>query len=112
MSFTVAPPGAVLPPPPARPASRLAPLGRTWKSWTSPGVREVVKAVTADGEWLFERAADGTWSAGHLPTRTEVKKGIRSLRACRAYAGSGRAAADLELTRARAATAPANGGKA
>lgn len=70
--------------------------------------------MTADGEWIFELAGDGTWSAGHLPTRTEVKNGLRSLPACRRYAGSGRAATDLELTAARAAAAvaPTNGEKA
>ncbi len=77
------------------PKSHLSPLGKIWKDWTSPGVREAVKAVTLDGEWLFER--DGrTWSAGHFPTRTVVKTGLRSLRACRAYTGSGEARADLE----------------
>lgn len=114
MRFTVAPRGMVLPPPLPKPKARLAPLGRFGKGWTSPGVREVTWAETADREWLFERQADGTWSAGHLPTRTEVKNGLRSLPACRRYAGSGRAAADLELTAARAAAAaaPTNGEKA
>ena len=93
-AFTLAAPSAPRPLP-ARPKSPLAALGKFWKDCTSPGVYEVVKAVTDDGEWLFVRAADGTWSAGHLPTETEVKAGLRTLRACRLYAGSGKAAADL-----------------
>jgi hypothetical protein len=60
-------------------------------------VFEPVKAVTADGAWLFVRAEDGTWAAGHLPTETEVRGPLRSLAACRAYVGSGEAWADLEV---------------
>lgn len=100
MSFTVAPPGAVLsPPPPASARPGLAPLGKFWRTQTRPGRWEVSKAVTADGEWLFELADGGTWSAGHLPTETVVKTGLRTLRACRRYAGDGRAAAELERIR-------------
>lgn len=99
MTFTVAPrrtPSPVAP----KPKPSLAPLGHVWKDYTSPGVYEVVKAVTADSEWLFERAEDGTWNAGHLPTETVVKAGLRTLRACRVYAGSGKAATDLERIQA------------
>ncbi len=98
-TFIMAAPSA--PRPPARkPKAPLARLGMFWKDCTSPGVYEVIKAVTADGEWLFERAADGTWNAGHLPTETVVKTGLRTLRTCRAYAGSGKARADLERLQA------------
>lgn len=100
MRFTVAPPGAVLSPPAPVPQPRLAPLGKRWKAYTGPGVYEVVRAVTADGEWLFQRFADGTWAAGHLPTETQVKDRLRSLEACRAYAGSGEAKQDLERLQA------------
>ena len=98
-TFALAAPSAPRPLP-ARPKSPLAVLGKFWKGCTSPGVYEVVKAVTADGEWLFVRAADGTWSTGHLPTETVVKTGLRTLRACRLYAGSGKAGADLERIQA------------
>lgn len=94
-TFTLAASGAV-PCPPRKPKAFLALLGKVWKDWTSPGCYEPVKAVTADGAWLFERAQDGTWAAGHLPRRAELKAGLRSLRACRLYAGSGRAQADLD----------------
>ncbi len=103
MTFTVATPGAVLPPA-RKPKARLAPLGKFRKDWTSPGVSEVVEAVTADGEWMFERSDDGTWEAGHLPTKTVVKSRLGSLSACRTYAGSGKAAADLKRIKAEAAT--------
>ena len=104
MSFTIIEPGTVITPPaPRRPRpSRLAYVER---GWTSASVYEPVKAATEtdDGapEWLFVRADDGTWDAGHLPTETEVKTGLRSLGACQAYTGSGRAAADLERIQAR-----------
>jgi hypothetical protein len=94
--FTVTSPVAPLVPVAPRPASPLASLGRFWRGETSPGVYEVTKAVTADGEWIFERQPDGTWSTGHLPTKTVVKPGLRSLPACRRYAGTGKAQADLE----------------
>lgn len=94
MTFTIIEPGTVIDPP-APPRTSLPRLGKVWKDYTSPGVYEVVKAVTADGEWLFEKAQDGTWDAGHLPTETVVKAGLRSLRACRSYVGSGRAREDL-----------------
>jgi hypothetical protein len=94
-TFTLAAPSAPRPLP-ARPKSPLAVLGKRWKDYSSPGVYEVVKAVTDDGEWLFVRAADGTWSTGHLPTETVVRTGLRTLRACRLYAGSGKAVADLK----------------
>jgi hypothetical protein len=94
MTFTIA--GAAPRVAVSKPAPSLAPLGHVWKDYTSPGAYEVVKAVTDDGEWLFERAQDGTWAAGHLPTETVVKCRLRSLRACRAYAGSGEAQEDLE----------------
>jgi hypothetical protein len=102
MTFMLAVPGAVLPPAAAKPKPKrpVAALGMLWKDYTSPGVYEVVKAVTADSEWLFERAEDGTWETGHLPTETVVKTGLRSLPACRAYAGSGRARADLKQIQA------------
>jgi hypothetical protein len=77
------------------PGSQLPPLGKTWREETSHGTWEAVQAVTADGEWLFEREGR-TWSVGHLPTRTVVKTGLRSVRACRVYVGSGQARADLE----------------
>ena len=100
MGFTVASPGTPVPPAPGRLGPVRAPLGKVWKTWTAPGVCEVVKAATADGEWLFERQADGTWAAGHLPTKTVVREHLGSLRACRAYAASGAAKADLERIRA------------
>lgn len=93
MTFTVAPCRA---PRPVAQKPSLAAIGKRWKGYASPGVYEVIKAVTADGQWLFERAQDGTWNAGHLPSETVVKAGLRSLRACRVYAGSGKATADLE----------------
>lgn len=103
MGFTMASPAeftALTAPGPARSRNLLPPLGKTWKGYTSPGVYERVKAVTADGEWLFARAADGTWSAGHLPTKTELKAGLRDLAAARRYAGTGKARADLERVQA------------
>lgn len=100
MGFTVASRGTALQPTPARPKAALAPLGKSWKGWTAPGVREVVKAVTADGKWLFERAQDGTWATGYLPTKTVVKERLRSLPACRRYAGSGKAREDLKRIQA------------
>lgn len=98
MRFAVAAPGTPLTPaaPKPKPTGRsVAALGKFWRGWTSPGVYEVIKAVTADGAWLFERAADGTWAAGHLPTEIVVKTGLGTLPACRAYAGSGKAQKDL-----------------
>jgi hypothetical protein len=100
VTFTLAAPAAPPSLPPAQPKTPLAPLGKRWKGYTAPGVYEVVKAVTVDGEWLFARAADVTWSTGHLPTETEVRTGFRTLRACRLYAGSGGAAADLKRIQA------------
>jgi hypothetical protein len=100
MTFTAAAPGSALPPPARKPKSPLAPLGKFRRGCTGPGAYEVVEAVTADSEWMFERAGDGTWMTGHLPTETVVKTGLRDLRACRAYAGSGRAARDLERIQA------------
>jgi hypothetical protein len=105
MTFTTASPGAGLPPaPPQQPS--LPRLGRAWKAYTGPGVYEVVKAVTADGQWLFVRAADGTWSTGHLPSETVVRAGRRSLGSCRAYVGSGQALEDLEQIRAAGQVVP------
>lgn len=94
MTFTMSTSGAALPPG-RKLKAPLAPLGKVWKDWTVPGCWEPVKAVTTDGEWLFERAEDGTWNTGHLPTETEVKAGRRTLRACRAYVASGAAQGDL-----------------
>jgi hypothetical protein len=88
-------PGAGIPPS-RKPKTPAVSLGEFERGWTSPGVYEVVKAVTADGEWRFERSQDGTWEAGHLPTETEVKTRLRSLSACCSYARSGAARADLE----------------
>jgi hypothetical protein len=99
MTFTIAEPAAPRPAA-SKPAPSLAPLGKLWKDYTSPSVYEVVKAVTEDGQWLFERAQDGTWDTGHLPTETVVKCRLRSLRACRVYAGSGKAQEDLERIQA------------
>lgn len=96
MTFTMDPPAALAAPALKPKGLVLAPLGKPWKDYTAPGVYEVVKAVTRDGEWLFERAADGTWKVGHLPTETVVRTGRRSLRACRVYVGSGKARADLD----------------
>ena len=101
MKFAVAPHGAPLPKPPAR-QPRLAPLGKKWRGYTAPSTYELVRALTADGEWLFERFADGTWGVGHVPTQTEVKGSLRSPTACRAYVGSGKARADLERIQAAA----------
>ena len=99
MTFTVAAPGTVLDPPrPRRPA--LPRLGKVWKEHTPSGFYEPVKAVTADGRWLFVRSANGAWSAGHLPTETAVRSGLRSLRACRTYIASGEALEDLERIQA------------
>lgn len=98
-TFTMAAPGTALSPPRA-PQPRLPRLGKAWREYTGPGVREVVKAVTADGQWLFVRAADGTWSTGHLPTETVVRAGRRSLGSCRTYVGSGKALEDLERIQA------------
>lgn len=106
MTFTMAPPAPR--PLPPKPKTRLTPLGKFWKGYTSPGVYEVVKAVTANSQWLFEREPGGTWSAGHLPTETVVKTGLRSMPACRAYAASGKAQADLEHLQAEK-TENANG---
>lgn len=94
MTFTIIEPGTVIDPP-APAQTSLPRLGKVWRAYTSPSCYEPVKAVTEDGQWLFERAQDGTWDAGHLPTETVVKAGLRTLRACRVYAGSGKAAADL-----------------
>lgn len=92
--FTVAPPR--IPFPGERTRRPVLPaLGKIWRDYTAPGVYEAVQAVTADGQWLFQRQDGGTWATGHLPTKTEVKTGLRTLRACRAYAGSGKAAEDL-----------------
>jgi hypothetical protein len=99
MTFTMAAPGTVLSPP-RPPQARLPRLGKVWKEYTPSGFYEPVKAVTEDGEWLFVRAADGTWSAGHLPTETVVRAGRRSLGACRTYVGSGEALEDLERIQA------------
>jgi hypothetical protein len=98
-TFTIAAPSAPRPAP-RKPKAPAARLGKFWRGWTSPDVYEVIKAVTADGEWLFARTGGGTWSTGHLPTETEVKAGLRDLPACRAYAGSGRAREDLERMQA------------
>lgn len=105
MQFTVAPPGTPLRPPAPKPQPRLVRLGKVWRAYTRPGRYEPVKAVTADGEWLFARFDDGTWAAGHLPTTTQVKDGLRSLAACRAYAASAKAPADLERIQADAKAA-------
>lgn len=72
-----------------------APIAKFWKGYTSPGVYEVTQAVTAGGEWLCERLAEGNWGVGHLPTKTEVRTGFRTLRAARVYA-AGDARADFE----------------
>lgn len=85
------------------PASQLPALGKIWRNQIRPGTWEAVKAITSDGEWLFERNGR-TWSAGHYPTRTALKTRLRSLRACRAYVGSGEARADLERATATAET--------
>jgi hypothetical protein len=77
------------------PTSQLPALGKIWRNQIRPGTWEAVQAITGDGEWLFERHGR-TWSAGHYPTRTALKTGLRSLRACRAYVGTGEARADLE----------------
>ena len=108
MRFSVAGPGTPRPAAPQpKPKPSLAPLARFKKDWTSPGVYEITRAVTAgpDGEpeWLFERSKDGTWATGHFPTETVVKAGLRDLRACRAYAGSGKAAEDLGRIQAETA---------
>lgn len=100
MRFTVAEPGTVLAPPSPR-QPKLPRLGKVWRGWTSPGVYEPVKAVTADGEWLFERSEDGTWAAGHLPTKTVTDSRVGTLADCRAYVASGQAEADLELIQAQ-----------
>lgn len=76
------------------PAPALAPIGRQRKQ-TIGGVEQVTGALTLDGQWIFELAEDGTWSVGHMPTRTEVKHGLQSLTAGRAYAASGTAREDL-----------------
>jgi hypothetical protein len=99
MQFTVMPRGTSFPPPPPQPKAPLARLGKRWRGQTRPGTWEVTRAVTADGEWLFELHEDG-WRTGHLPTRTEVKDGLRSLQACRRYAGSGKALEDLKKIQA------------
>jgi hypothetical protein len=102
-TFTLASPAqfkALTSPARSGPRNPLPPLGKTWRGWTSPRVHEVVKAVTADGQWLFERAADGTWSVGHLPSKTVVKHGRRSLGSCRSYTGSGRAVRDFKRIQA------------
>lgn len=101
MTFTMAAPGAALPPD-RKPRARLAPLGNFLKDYTSPGVYEIVRAVTADGQWLFVRADDGSWAVGHLPSETEVKAGLGSLPACRAYVGSGQARTDFDRIQAEA----------
>ena len=100
MIFTLAAPSAPGPLP-LKPKARLAPLGKFWREYTSSSVYEVVKAVTADGEWMFEREPNGTWSTGHLPTETVVKVRLRSLGACQAYVASGKAAADLKRIQAK-----------
>lgn len=94
MRFTVAPPGAPLPPQ-APAAPKLPRLGKIWKDRAADGAYRVVKAVTADGEWLFA-LLDGQWHVGHLPTKTEVRGGFKTLAACRRYAASGKARADLD----------------
>ena len=98
MKFSVASPGTVLPPSPPQPPKPPRLMIR--KGWVSPGTWGPVRAATADGKWLGERFPDGTWAAGHLPTCTEVKDGLRSLAAFRAYVGSGKAQADLERMQA------------
>jgi hypothetical protein len=105
MRFSVAERGTALPPPSVQPL-KLPRLAHVWKNWTSPGVWGPVKAVTADAEWLFVRAEDGTWAVGHLPTETEVKDGLRSPRACRLYVGEGSAQADLDRIQAEGREAP------
>ncbi len=101
MTFTVAAPGAALPPA-RKPKAPAVPLGEFWKGYTSPGVYEVVKAATADGQWLFRRADDGTWEVVKAaPTETVVKPRLRSLPACRSYVAAGKAEADLERIQAK-----------
>jgi hypothetical protein len=98
-TFTMAAPGAGLPPA-RKPKARAVPLGEFERGWTSLGVYEVIRAATADGLWLFERSADGTWETGHLPTKTVVKVALQDLPACRAHVRSGKALADLERIQA------------
>ena len=99
-AFTLAPRGAAFPAPvrEPKPAGPLAsaPIGKSKRDYTASGSYEIVRAMTADGQWLFEMAEDGTWSVGHVPTETVVKTGPRTLRACRVYVGSGKAAAELK----------------
>lgn len=79
-----------------------APLAKFQKGYTSPGVYEITKAVTEDREWMIERQEDGTWYVGHLPTKTEVKGGHKTLRAARVYIARGLARADYEAITAEA----------
>lgn len=96
MGFSIADRGAPPPAPAGRPQPRLALLGHTWKDYTETGFYEPVKAVTRDGGWIFERQPGGTWKAGHLPSETAVKDGLRSLEACRRYVAGGGAQNDLD----------------
>jgi hypothetical protein len=102
MRFSVAAPGTLPPssPRPPRPPAPAA-LGRFRKERTEAGLYEIVRAVTADGQWLFERLGPGDWAAGCLPTETETRRGFRSLAACRAYVADGQAQADLERIQAQ-----------
>ena len=103
-TFTMAAPGEIFPRPSAQPDVPPAPLWKTRRDWTSLSVYEVVEAVTTDGEWMCELADDGTWTVGHLPTKTVVKPRLRSRGASRAYVASGKARADLDRIQAEAAT--------
>jgi hypothetical protein len=100
MTFTSAAPGAA--PPARRPKTPLAPLGEKIMFPSRSGRRECWSATTADKEWFFERQeAPGTpWTVIHLPTKTIVDYCIGTLTQCRAYVGSGAAAADLKRLQA------------
>jgi hypothetical protein len=91
MTFTMAVPGASVPPP-RRPAVLLAPL--------APGSGWCRR--TKDGIWAFAREEDSTtsWTVRHLPTKTVTENSFGSLRQCRAYVGSGEAQEDLERIQA------------
>lgn len=83
-------------------ATTLAPITRTTfhERLTRGGAasrRECWRAVTDDGAWEFERQDEpGTpWAVIHRETGTQVGL-CGTLRACRQYVGSGRAAGDLK----------------